>query len=190
MQQSRRASRGMTLVELMVVVAIIGVLAVLASVGYGRWIASAKMAEATNMVASIKNGQENYYSQAGHYLDLSKSVNPPDLYPAKDPGPTKVAWGAECTWCKADWKRLGVKADAPVYFGYATVADDAADPSGRGITVTTIKGTVNWTAEAGGAINKPWYIVVAQADTNGNKKYAKVVGFSFGGRIITDNEGE
>lgn len=191
MHHTRHASRGMTLVELMAVVAIIGVLAVLASVGYGRWSRSAKMAEATNLVASIKNAQENYYSQAGHYLDVSKGLEPGQLYPAKDPGPTKVAWGEDCTWCNADWKRLGIKADAPVYFGYATIADDGIDPEGRGIIVKTEAGNVDWTREAGGTkITKPWYIVRAMADTNGNKKYAQVIGFSFGGRIITDNEGE
>ena len=190
MHETRHSSRGMTLVELMAVVAIIGVLAALAGVGYARWIASAKMAEATNMVASIKNGQENYFSQAGHYLDVSNGVDVGSLYPARDPGPQKVAWGADCSWCKNDWRRLGIKADAPVYFGYATVADDGTDPGGRGVVVN-INGTpINWTAEAGGAINKPWYIAVAKADTNGNKKYATVVGTSFNGRIITDGEGE
>jgi type IV pilus assembly protein PilA len=190
MQHRAHASRGMTLVELMMVVAIIAVLAVLAAVGYGRWIASSKMAEATNMVASIKNGQENYFSQAGHYLDVSNSLNVGEMYPARDPGPAKTAWGGDCSVCKADWKRLGVKADAPVYFGYATVADDATDPGGKGANVVLSTGPVNWINEAGGAINKPWFIAVARADTNGNKKYATVVAFSFGSRVITDNEGE
>jgi type IV pilus assembly protein PilA len=181
----------MTLIELMIVVAIIGVVAVLASVGYGRWSRSAKMAEATNLVASIKNAQENYFSQAGHYLDVSKNLEPGNLYPAKTPTSSKVVWGADCTWCNADWKRLGIKADAPVYFGYATVADDATDPTGRGIVVATEKGPIDWTTEAGGVkINKPWYIVRAMADANDNGKYAQVIGFSFGSRIITDNEGE
>jgi type IV pilus assembly protein PilA len=166
------------------------VLAVLAAVGYGKWIASAKMAEATNMVASIKNGQENYFSQAGHYLNVSSGVDVGDLYPAKDPGPSKVAWGPDCSWCKADWKRLGVRADAPVYFGYATIADDATDPAGRGAVVPIAGKPINWTTEAGGAINMPWFIAVAKADTNGNKRYATVVGTSFNGRIITDGEGE
>ncbi len=189
MHCTRPSSRGMTLVELMAVVVIIGVIAVLASVGYARWARSAKMAEATNLVASMKNAQENYFSQAGRYLDVSNDLELTSMYPTKDPGPSKVAWGAACSWCKNDWRRLGIKADAPVYFTYAMIADDGVDPSTRA-TVKTERGTIDWTKEAGGAINKPWFIVRAMADTDGNKKYAQVIGFSFGARIITDNEGE
>ncbi|MBI2389335.1 MAG: prepilin-type N-terminal cleavage/methylation domain-containing protein [Deltaproteobacteria bacterium] len=194
------ASRGVTLVEVLVVSAIIGVLAVLASVGYGRWVASSKMAEATNMVAGIKDAQENYYSQAGTYLDVSNSIAPGYLYPAKTPGPTKVAWGDKCDWCKNDWKRLGIKADKPMYFGYATVADgDACDPSCRGLSFTTGTtggggatkgGAIVWTKEAGGPIAKPWFVVAAYADTNGNGVYAKVLGMSFNSRLVIDGEGE
>jgi len=190
MQHTRQGSRGITLVELMAVAAIIGVLALLASVGYGRWIQSAKMAEATNMVGAIKNGQENYFSQAGRYLDVSPGVDVGSLYPLRDPGPGKTAWGAPCSYCKADWQKLGVRADAPVYFSYATVADDALDPAARGVVFKLESGAVDWNKEAGGPITKPWYIVTAMADQNGNKKYAKVVGMSFNSRIITDAEGE
>jgi type IV pilus assembly protein PilA len=188
------ASRGITLIELMIVVAIIGVLAVLAAVGYGRWISASKMAEATNMVAAIRNGQENYYSQTARYLDVSKTLNNGDLFPAKNPNNGKTPWAGDCGWCNVvgGFQKLGVKSDKPVYFGYATVAgDETKDPAARGAQFMS-KGTgVDWSAENGGAaFTKPWFIAAALADTNGNGKYAGVCATSFGKRVIVDNEGE
>lgn len=188
------ASRGITLVELMIVVAIIGVLAVLATVGYGKWVSSSKMAEGTNMVAAIRNGQENYFSQAGKYLDVSKTLNKGDLFPAMTPTDAKVPWVGECVWCNVvgGFQKLGVKSDKPVYFGYATVAgDETKDPDARGAVFTEKGSAVKWTNEAGGVpFTKPWFIVAALADTNGNGKYAGVCATSFGSRVIIDNEGE
>lgn len=188
----REGARGFTLVELMIVVAIIGVVAVLASVGYARWIASSKMAEATNMIGGIKNGEENYHAQTGYYLNVSKDIVPPYMYPASTPGATKVAWGgAGGGVTAADWARLGVKADAPVYFGYAVAAEgDACDVACRGLNFPLSTGPVAWEKEAGGDIKKSWFIATAMADTNGNGVFAKVVGMSFNSRLIVDLEGE
>lgn len=188
----RTGQRGMSLIELMMVTAIIGILAVLAAVGYGRWISSARMAEATEMVAGIKNAQENYFTQAGKYFDVSTGVKPGKMHPKAYPN-QKTSWKTVCDDCTSNdaWQRLGIKSDKPVYFGYATVADgDVCDPACKGISFDTKSGAVNWDAEAGGPIRKPWYIVTAAADTNGNGKYAAVIGFSFGKRMIIDNEGE
>lgn len=53
-------SRGFTLVELLVVVAMVGILASLAIVGYKRFIESAKSSEATAILSSIRIAEESY----------------------------------------------------------------------------------------------------------------------------------
>jgi type IV pilus assembly protein PilA len=184
--------RGITLVELMIVVTIIGVLAILAAVGYGKWVASSKTAEAGEMLGAIKNGQENYFSQSGKYLDLSKTITPGDLHPNAK-GDKKVPWVDVCSVCKvADgWKKLAVKADKPVYFGYATIAGTEADDPDAGRAPCKASGTdISWNKEAGGKVLKPWYIAGALADTNENGVHAQLCSGSFSQRLFWNNEGE
>jgi type IV pilus assembly protein PilA len=194
-RRGRARRRGVTLIEVMVVTAIIGVLAVLAGAGYSRWIRSAKTAEATNMLAGIRNGQENYLSQTGTYLNVSSNLSPPSFYPLGDPkGNAKTSWNSPVgsTTTAAQWLRIGVKPDGPVYFGYAVVADaETCDPSCRGLNFYLSTGVpINWTAENGGSIAKPWFVAAAQLDSDNDGRVARVVGMSFSSRIVVDNEGE
>jgi type IV pilus assembly protein PilA len=59
----RTSMRGFTLVELMIVVAIIGVLAALAIYGVTRYLASAKTSEAKNTIGAISRGSQAAYER-------------------------------------------------------------------------------------------------------------------------------
>ncbi len=181
----------MTLIELMVVVAIIGVIAILAAVGFARYTKTARMAEASEIIQATKGAQEAYFSHTGRYLDVSNGLAPPHLYPRQTPGAVTTPWGSPCTWCKSEWSRLGVNASAPVWFGYATVADgDVCDPDCRGLVVTIEGSALNWTGMNGSLIKKPWYVVTAMADIDGNGVFSKVVATSFTTILYTEKPGE
>jgi prepilin-type N-terminal cleavage/methylation domain-containing protein len=185
---ARARARGLTLVEVMAVAAIIGVLAVLAYVGYGRYVRTAKATEATNMVGAIREAQENYKNTTGVYLNVSGGLGPSNLYPAP-PGTFRTPWGGACSTCATPtgWKTLDVKSDAPVWFGYATVAGIGTVTA----SLSTSKGAVDFLARNRGvAVTGPWYVVVAQADTNGDGVYWMVEGDSFTSELLVDNEGE
>ena len=61
------SQRGFTLIELMVVVAIIGTLAAIAIPAYQNYTKRAYVAEGLNLATAAKNSIEEYYSATGQY---------------------------------------------------------------------------------------------------------------------------
>ena len=77
-----RGSRaGFTLVELMVVVALVGVLSVTLLRVFGKQLTSSRGIEALAMVQSIRAAQEGYRAMNSVYLDVST----PDAWYPRDP---------------------------------------------------------------------------------------------------------
>lgn len=71
-RNARAGQRGFTLVELMVVVAIAGVLATLAIPSYQRLIYRTKTAERTLLMTRIKQQVEDFYRRTGAGIDPTK----------------------------------------------------------------------------------------------------------------------
>src|SRR5215216_7439984 len=77
MRKQLRKSRGFTLVELMIVVAIVGILAALAIYGVRKYMTNAKTAEARNGVGQMsKDASSAYYKEgmAGSVLDWGQQA--------------------------------------------------------------------------------------------------------------------
>lgn len=176
----RRAqrARGFTLVELAIVVAIVGVLSVMAVVGYRKITLSAKISEAQNMISAIRIAQEDYKVERGTYASLGTSTWCPS------PGTTQVktGWNTACDGGTGTWAKLPVHVDGPVQFGYQTVA--------TGATLPTF-GWIDMSAGAAIATTRPWYVIMARADLNGDgTPYTELVGTSFQNTIFSHQEGE
>ncbi len=62
-----KSRRGITLVELMVVVAIVGILAAIGSIAYGRYVKSAKVQKLQRYALEVKAGQERYKARNNIY---------------------------------------------------------------------------------------------------------------------------
>ena len=67
-EQLRRSQKGFTLIELMIVVAIIGILAAIAIPNFLRFQLKAKSSEGKANIAAIRTAEESYHAEFGNYV--------------------------------------------------------------------------------------------------------------------------
>ncbi len=145
----------------MVVVVIVGILALIGTFSFRKYIISSKTSEATGMIATIKAAEEQYKEETFTYLSVSASLD--DFYPANPkPGRVKMMWGGGNA---TNWQILGVNAPDPLLFVYSCIAGASGSslpaPGGAAGNITV----KNWPT---GVYNANWYIVKAQADFDGD----------------------
>jgi type IV pilus assembly protein PilA len=186
----RRSQAGFTLVELMIVVAMVGVLAALATYGVRRYVLHAKTTEAMEMLRAIKEAQELYRQETFTYLATSAAVGG-SYFPFGTTFPVGgVKKGFQCpTTCggaavQAAWNTLNVTTNHPVQFGYEVLA---------GATGVNAPLHPQWTGANPNFPDPPgdiWYVAYASADLNSNGKAAVFAGTSFTSEILSDPNGD
>ncbi|KAA1171712.1 prepilin-type N-terminal cleavage/methylation domain-containing protein [Marinobacter salinexigens] len=76
---------GITLIELMIVVAIIGIIAAIALPSYSRYVENARAADAKSALMSLANAMERYHTQNNTYVGAAVGNGAGDIFPAEAP---------------------------------------------------------------------------------------------------------
>jgi len=155
-------TRGFSLIELMIVVAILGVLAALAIPAFNRYIARGKLAEATAFLQNIRAQQESYRQAYGRYMGIA------EFHP-ETVGVNKVPWDPSQA-LKAQWDMLGVApAGKYVYFQYAV---GCGGPHVDNCTDVQDEGSKAFDFDLA---SKHWWVGVAHGDLDNDGDLSTIV---------------
>ena len=163
---------GMTLVELMIVVVIIGILAAISVVGYRKYIARARLSEATAMLAEFAAKEQLYFLDSGQFMEAHRTTaNYPsqneaaaEFYPsdvgayfdsARTPVNVYDAGGNMPT----SWRRLGLRPRWRQLFCSYMV--NAGPPGSAPV------GSVGQAIWGATAPNVPWFYAMAACNLHG-----------------------
>ena len=144
---ARRAQRrsGFTLIELMIVVAIVGILAAIAIPQYTRFQLKSKSAEAKSNLSGVRAAEAAFFAEFGAYAAAGQT-------PASLPGDLPVAFSP----VTAGFLQLGFEPEGRVFFALAVAV--SADRTG-------------YTAEAAGDLDgdgAPQYWAYPSPTSDGN----------------------
>ena len=146
MKTFQAGDRGFTLIELMITVAIIGIIASIAIPNFIRYQARARRSEAFSNVASMARAQKAYQAEHNAFVDIVEETGEPSL---PDPalyddgllGPTTMPWDAAAS---GFFDTIGWSPEGQVYYTYEI-------HTGQGFTPCTC--TLCFTAAAHGDVD-------------------------------------
>jgi type IV pilus assembly protein PilA len=175
-----RHNRGFTLVELLAVVAMIGVLSALAVVGFKKYMNSSRTADGRAIIAGIRVAQESFRAETLTYKSCSATLS--DYYPASAPNGRKRHWVQSSHSRFDDWMSLNVVTDSPTAYVFAVVAGAAGDKPPNTHT-SYVPSWPNPTTE-------PWYVIEAAGDADDDGTFCYLISSSFNGEIYVENDTE
>ncbi len=171
----RSASRGMSLVELMIVVVILGVLAGIAGISYSVYIRRSRAQEATTQLATIASRQQAYRSEFSVYCSAgASSGSPPTSLGVTNAWPTTAA-GQPADFSSgvpAEWLQLGYRPLGFVRYRYVALA---------GLPSNAPPGVSSWSTSPNQDL---WYVLEAYGNLDGDSTLSTYRIFSGNGNSV------
>ncbi len=157
MQKDDVANQGFTLIELMIAVAIIGILAAVAIPVYRSYLKEAKASETATVLQGIREREEAYFAEFKFYTP-SITWWPYAVGTASNAGVCGVAqnWGVPAD---QGWINLGFNPAGPTYYTYQV--ETGYNAAGQLVTQIPVN-TPGHPAPAN--LNPPWYRITAMGD--------------------------
>jgi prepilin-type N-terminal cleavage/methylation domain-containing protein len=150
MQKDNVANKGFTLIELMIVVAIIGILAAVAITSFSKYIKESKASETANILQGIREREEAFFGEYKQY-----TVDLPWI-------PTVSVCGQATRWnipANSPWLNLGFNPGGPTYYQYSVQSGYNA----QGQLFRDFTGAP-WYIWPWTGSRRPWFTVIAMGD--------------------------
>ena len=163
MMRNKRTKRGFTLIELMIVVAIIGLLAAIAIPSFQNYQFTAKRSEAFANLSGLMKAEKAFYNEFGQYVGV------PIAEPGNTQGTTPGGAKRSVAELEVAFGAVGWSPDGDVFYDYDAVASNvsngvaAAHPGCSCPTCLTLTAYGNVDNDGGGGM-----VVFFQADDLGN----------------------
>ena len=181
---------GFTLVELMIVVAIITVLAVIAGTAYRRYMDAGRQSEVYAMFGEFRAKEEAYKAEASTYLTTT-AVGENDYWPALlgagEPTPKYLYPANGGPGLPALWTQLGINPGKnQLYCGYVAVSNQGVAPGAWGLAGARCQSAL---AVKGAPPGGNWFCLHATCDNDGNSaKNAEYATTSMTTSVWSQNE--